>query len=179
MAESLLFSFAESVLGKLATAAVQEASLALGVHSELQQMKENMAIIKGVLLDAEKKTTQSSGLSQWLRQVKRVFSDAEDIVDDFECETLRKHVVNTYGSFSRKLEMTGCPELWKKFKPEVGSDWDKISFIKDVYNNEEEEEDEEDEEEEDEEEDEEDEDSAKDGKEDDEEEYSHNNTIKS
>ncbi|BAT96387.1 hypothetical protein LR48_Vigan02g031200 [Vigna angularis] len=103
MAASLLFSFAESVLGKLATAAVQEASLALGVHSELQQMKENMEIIRGVLLDAEKKTTHSSGLSQWLRQVKRVFSDAEDIVDDFQCEALRKHVVNTYGSFSRKV----------------------------------------------------------------------------
>ncbi|WVY96966.1 hypothetical protein V8G54_029117 [Vigna mungo] len=103
MAESLLFRIAESVLGKLATAAVHEASLALGVRSELQQMKENMEIIRGVLLDAEKKTTQSSGLSEWLRQVKRLFSDAEDIVDDFECEALRKHVVNTYGSCSRKV----------------------------------------------------------------------------
>ncbi|KAG2403418.1 uncharacterized protein HKW66_Vig0187050 [Vigna angularis] len=103
MAESLLFSFAESLIGKLATAAVQEASLALGVHSELKQMKATMALIKGVLLDAEKKNPQSSALNEWLTQIKRVFSDAEDIVDDFECEALRKHVVNTYGSCSRKV----------------------------------------------------------------------------
>ncbi|XP_022641303.1 putative disease resistance protein RGA3 [Vigna radiata var. radiata] len=103
MAESLLFSSAESLLGKLASRAFQEASLAFGVHRDLQQMKETMELIRGVLLDAEKKNPQSSALSEWLIQIKRVFSDAEDIVDDFECETLRKHVVNTYGSCSRKV----------------------------------------------------------------------------
>ncbi|XP_052730126.1 putative disease resistance protein RGA3 isoform X1 [Vigna angularis] len=66
-------------------------------------MTESMALIRGVLSDAEQKTPQSSALSQWLRQVKRVFCDAEDIVDDFECEALRKHVVKTYGSCSRKV----------------------------------------------------------------------------
>ncbi|WVY98008.1 hypothetical protein V8G54_030159, partial [Vigna mungo] len=115
------------------------------------------------------------------------FSDAEDIVDDFECEALRKHVVNTHGSYSRKvrrfisksnpvvyrlrmahyiqdinlkklpdwlitliylkiliicncpnllslpdnmhqltnlekLDMTGCHELWRRFKPGIGQD---------------------------------------------------------
>jgi len=103
MAESLLFSFAESFLGKLASDAVQEASLAFGVHRDLQEMKSTMALIRSVLLDAEQKNLKSSALSEWLRQVKRVFSDAEDIVDDFECEALRKHVVNTYGSYSRKV----------------------------------------------------------------------------
>ncbi|XP_047168903.1 disease resistance protein RGA2-like [Vigna umbellata] len=103
MAESLLFSSAESLLGKLASAALQEASLAFGVHRHLQHMKETMGLIRGVLLDAEKKNPQSSALSEWLTQIKRVFSDAEDIVDDFECEALRKHVVNTYGSCSRKV----------------------------------------------------------------------------
>jgi len=82
---------------------VQEASLALGVHSQLQQMKATMALIGAVLLDAQQKNSQSSALSEWLTQVKHVFSDAEDIVDDFECEALRKHVVNTYGGFSGKV----------------------------------------------------------------------------
>nr|XP_007145624.1 hypothetical protein PHAVU_007G254500g [Phaseolus vulgaris]ESW17618.1 hypothetical protein PHAVU_007G254500g [Phaseolus vulgaris] len=103
MAESLLFSFAESLIGKVTSRAVKEASLALGVHSELQQMKTTMTLIRGVLLDAQQKNPLSSALSEWLRQVKRVFSDAEDIVDDFECEALRKHVVKTYGDCSRKV----------------------------------------------------------------------------
>jgi len=103
MAESLLFSLAESLVGKLASGVVQEASLAFGVHSELQEMKTTMALIRGVLLDAEQKNFLSSALSEWLRQIKRVFSDAEDIVDDFQCEALRKHVVKTYGGISRKV----------------------------------------------------------------------------
>ncbi|CAJ1967553.1 unnamed protein product [Sphenostylis stenocarpa] len=103
MAESLLFSFAQSLIGKLASRAVEEASLALGVHRELQQMKATMSLIKAVLLDAEQKMSQSSALSEWLRLIKHVFSDAEDIVDDFECEALRKNVVNTNGSCSRKV----------------------------------------------------------------------------
>ncbi|KAG2403416.1 uncharacterized protein HKW66_Vig0187030 [Vigna angularis] len=103
MAESLLFSFAESLLRKLATAAVQEASLGFGVDRQLQQMKATTALIKAVLLDAEQKNPHSSALSEWLVQVKRVFSEAEDIVDDFDCEALRKHVANTYGGSSRKV----------------------------------------------------------------------------
>ncbi|CAJ1967536.1 unnamed protein product [Sphenostylis stenocarpa] len=103
MAETLLFSLAESLIGKLANRAVEEASSALGVYGELKQMKATMTLIKGVLLDAEQKMSQSSALSEWLRQIKHVFSDAEDIVDDFECEALRKHVVNDYGSCSRKV----------------------------------------------------------------------------
>ncbi|BAT96393.1 hypothetical protein VIGAN_08332700 [Vigna angularis var. angularis] len=103
MAESLLFTFAESLIGKLASGAVHEASLALGVQADLQQMKKSMSLIKAFLLDAEQKKPRSSSLSEWLIQIKQVFSDAEDIVDDFECEALRKHVVNTHGGLTRQV----------------------------------------------------------------------------
>ncbi|CAJ1967547.1 unnamed protein product [Sphenostylis stenocarpa] len=66
-------------------------------------MKATMSLIKAFLLDAEQKKPHNNALSEWLRQIKQVFSDAEDIVDDFECEALRKHVVNTHGSLRRKV----------------------------------------------------------------------------
>ncbi|KAK2400671.1 putative disease resistance protein RGA3 [Trifolium repens] len=103
MAESLLFSLAESFIGKIASRAVQEASLALGVYNDLQDIKNTVSLIKAVLLDAELKQQQNHLLREWLRQIKRVFTDAEDIIDDFECEALRKHVVNTSGSITRKV----------------------------------------------------------------------------
>ncbi|KAK7392867.1 hypothetical protein VNO78_21317 [Psophocarpus tetragonolobus] len=103
MAESILFAVAESLIGKLTSEVVQETSLALGVYHDLQEMKETMTLIKAVMLDAEQKRLTNNALSEWLRRIKRVFSDAEDIVDDFECEALRKHVVKTYGSCSRKI----------------------------------------------------------------------------
>ncbi|KAK7392889.1 hypothetical protein VNO78_21339 [Psophocarpus tetragonolobus] len=103
MAESILFSFAELLVGKLASCAVQQASLVWGVHDDLKDMKESIVLIKDLLLDAEQKKLQSNALSEWLRQIKQIFSDAENIVDDFECEAMQKHVVNTHGSFSRKV----------------------------------------------------------------------------
>ncbi|QCE05249.1 disease resistance protein RPM1 [Vigna unguiculata] len=103
MAESLIFAVAESLISKLASRAVEQASLALGVYQELQQMKKTMALIKAFLLDAEQKKEKNNALSEWLRQIRLVFAHAEDIVDNFECEVLRKHVVRTHGSFSRKV----------------------------------------------------------------------------
>nr|XP_004513775.1 putative disease resistance protein RGA3 [Cicer arietinum] len=103
MAESLLFSLAESFIGKLGSHVIEEASLALGVYDNLREIKTTVSLIKAVLLDAEQKQRQNHELKEWLRQIKRVFSDAEDIIDDFECEALRKHVVNTSGSIKRKV----------------------------------------------------------------------------
>ncbi|GAU50923.1 hypothetical protein TSUD_411200 [Trifolium subterraneum] len=103
MAESLLFGLAESFIGKIASRAVEEASLALGVYDELQDIKNTVSLIKAVLLDAEQKQRQNHQLREWLRQIKSVFTDAEDIIDDFECEALRKHVANTSGSIGRKV----------------------------------------------------------------------------
>ncbi|PNX96965.1 disease resistance protein rga3-like [Trifolium pratense] len=103
MAESLLFSLAESFIGKVASRAVEEASLALGVYDDLRDIKNKASLIKAVLLDAEQKQQKNHLLREWLGQIKRVFNDAEDVIDDFECEALRKHVVNTSGSIGRKV----------------------------------------------------------------------------
>ncbi|XP_027367519.1 disease resistance protein RGA2-like [Abrus precatorius] len=103
MAESVLFSVAESLIGKLASRAMEEASLAMGVYDDLREMKQTISFIKAVLLDAEQKQHQNNQLREWLTQIKHVLYNAEDIVDDFECEALRKHVVKTQGSLSRKV----------------------------------------------------------------------------
>ncbi|KAK7278887.1 hypothetical protein RJT34_23926 [Clitoria ternatea] len=66
-------------------------------------MKQTLSLIKAVLLDADQKQHHNNELREWLRQIKHVLNDAENIVADFECEALRKHVVNTYGGFSRKV----------------------------------------------------------------------------
>ncbi|XP_061360792.1 putative disease resistance protein RGA3 [Gastrolobium bilobum] len=103
MAESLLFSVADSLIGKITSLTVKEASSVLSVKADLNRLKETLSFIKAVLLDAEQKQQQNNELRVWLRQIKRVFSDAEDIIDDVECEALRKHVVNTYVSNTRKV----------------------------------------------------------------------------
>ena len=62
-----------------------------------------MSTIQAVLLDAEEKQAENHQLRVWLERLKAVFHDAVDVVDEFECEDLRRQVVKTYGSTGRKV----------------------------------------------------------------------------
>ena len=55
MAESFAFGIADRVLGKLASAIIQEVGLAWGVKFELEDLKDTSSAIHAVLLDAEGK----------------------------------------------------------------------------------------------------------------------------
>ncbi|KAK7285602.1 hypothetical protein RJT34_20378 [Clitoria ternatea] len=72
-------------------------SLAFGVYDDLQRIKDTLSIVKGVLLDAEDKKGQKYGLREWLKQIQNVCSDAEDVLDGFECQNLRKQAVEASG----------------------------------------------------------------------------------
>ncbi|PNX94092.1 disease resistance protein rga3-like [Trifolium pratense] len=65
MAESFVFEVADSLLGKLASYAYEEASRAYGAYEDLQVIKNTLSIVRGVLLDAEEKD-QKHGLREWL-----------------------------------------------------------------------------------------------------------------
>ncbi|KAL2320673.1 hypothetical protein Fmac_029642 [Flemingia macrophylla] len=105
MAESFLFSIAESLLSKLASRAFEEASQVLGVYDNLKEFTKTLLLVKAVLLDAEQQQDQEHKheLREWLRQIKHVFYDAEDVLDEFECQTLRKQVVKAHGTTKDKV----------------------------------------------------------------------------
>ncbi|CAJ1911667.1 unnamed protein product [Sphenostylis stenocarpa] len=103
MAELLLFSIAESLIAKLASRTYEETSQVLGVYHRLQEFTQTLSLVKAVLLDAEKKQRENYELREWLKQIKHVFSDAENVLDEFECELLRKQVVQAQGSATIKV----------------------------------------------------------------------------
>ncbi|XP_057438096.1 putative disease resistance protein RGA3 [Lotus japonicus] len=103
MAEVFLFDVAESLLGKLASYAYEEASRAYGVYDDLQGFKDTLSIVKGVLLDAEQKKDQNHGLRAWLRQIQNICSDAEDILEGFEFRSKQKQVVKASASTRMKV----------------------------------------------------------------------------
>ena len=55
MAESFLFSIAESLIAKLASRTYEEASRVLGVYHHLIDLKQTLSLVKAVLLDADQK----------------------------------------------------------------------------------------------------------------------------
>ncbi|XP_048432380.1 putative disease resistance protein RGA1 [Pyrus x bretschneideri] len=101
MAE-LAFPLASKLIGRLSSIASEAICLAWGVQADLQKLGRTMSTIRDVLLDAEEKQARNSGLRSWLRQLKDVFLDAEDLLDEFECEALRRQVVRVSGT-TRKV----------------------------------------------------------------------------
>ncbi|XP_045793318.1 disease resistance protein RGA2-like [Trifolium pratense] len=103
MAESFVFGVADSLLGKLASYAYEEASRAYGVYEDLQRIKDTLSIVKGLLLDAEEKKNKQHALREWLRQIRNICSDAEDVLDGFELQDKKKQVMKVFGSTSMKV----------------------------------------------------------------------------
>ncbi|TQD76849.1 hypothetical protein C1H46_037629 [Malus baccata] len=97
------FDLAVRLTEKLGSLAYDEICLAWAVQSDLRKLEGTMSTIEGVLLDAEEKQANNKELRSWLRQVKNVFLDAEDVLDEFECEALRKQVVKKFHGTCRKV----------------------------------------------------------------------------
>ncbi|XP_075639509.1 putative disease resistance protein RGA1 [Castanea sativa] len=94
----LVYSIASNVIDKIGTYAFQEICSAGGISEDMKKLKRTMSTIQAVLLDAEEKQVKNPGLIVWLGQLKDVFHDATDVLDEFECEALRRQVVKTYGN---------------------------------------------------------------------------------
>ncbi|KAL1312415.1 disease resistance protein RGA2 [Arachis hypogaea] len=103
MAESFIFSIAESLATKIASLAYEEASRVVGVYDDLQDLKSSLSYVKAVLLDAEQKQEHNHELREWLKQIKLIFYDAENVLDQVHCETLRKQVIRDYGTPKDKV----------------------------------------------------------------------------
>ncbi|KAF7850697.1 hypothetical protein BT93_L5098 [Corymbia citriodora subsp. variegata] len=103
MAESLLFGIAQGVLGKIASPAFQKAVEIYSVTDQIHELENTVAAITAVLLDAEEQQAKNHSLRLWLRRLRDVLYDAEDVLDEVECEALRKQVISRYGGVKEKV----------------------------------------------------------------------------
>ena len=90
MAEQIPFGIAENLLMKLGSAVFHEIGLMYGVRGELSKLKEKLSTVGAVLLDAEEKQESSCAVADWVRRLKDVVYDADDLLDDFATEDLRR-----------------------------------------------------------------------------------------
>ncbi|CAN6586454.1 unnamed protein product [Malus baccata var. baccata] len=96
------FTLVAKLIERLSSIASEEICLAWGVKADLEKLGRTMSTIKDVLVDAQEKQARNSDLRSWLRQLEDVFLDAEDLLDEFECEALRRLVVHGSGT-TRKV----------------------------------------------------------------------------
>ncbi|XP_073261787.1 disease resistance protein RGA2-like [Populus alba] len=103
MEEAFAAEIAKSLLGKLGSFAAQEFCLAWGLEADIARLEKKLKAIAAVLSDAEQKQSKNDKIRIWLNDLREVLYDAEDVLDEMECETLRRQVVKTTGSTSRKV----------------------------------------------------------------------------
>ncbi|RVW93412.1 putative disease resistance protein RGA3 [Vitis vinifera] len=88
MAEQIPFNIIADVFTKLGSSAVRQIGSACGVAKELTKLTKKLDTIRGVLVDAEKRQEESDAVKAWVRRLKDVVYDADDLLDDFATHQL-------------------------------------------------------------------------------------------
>ncbi|KAM3691144.1 hypothetical protein ACJW31_09G173300 [Castanea mollissima] len=102
MAENA-YCIAGKIVELLGSLIYEELSSAWGVQSDLKRLECTVLAIKAVLLDAEEKQETDHRLNHWLGQLKDVFDDVENVVDEFQYQILQKEVLKRCRSTRQKV----------------------------------------------------------------------------
>ncbi|KAG4123560.1 hypothetical protein ERO13_D11G333650v2 [Gossypium hirsutum] len=93
MAEAIALNIAAELIIKLSSHAPSQVGLWWNLKHDLDDLKSIVSTIKAVLLDAEEKSVTDNLIKVWLEELKDVLYDADDLLDDFSTEALRKDLL--------------------------------------------------------------------------------------
>ncbi|TYG96756.1 hypothetical protein ES288_A11G377900v1 [Gossypium darwinii] len=93
MAEAIAFDIATELITKLSSRALSQVGLCWNLKHDIDDLKRTVRTIKAVLLDAEEKSVTDNLVKVWLEELKDVLYDADDLLDDFSTEALRKDLM--------------------------------------------------------------------------------------
>ncbi|GFZ02744.1 hypothetical protein Acr_15g0013520 [Actinidia rufa] len=71
------------VLEKLATLLAEEAQLLGGVRWRIGELRDDLESMRSFLQDAEERSTSDQGVRTWVKQVRNVACDTEDVIEKF------------------------------------------------------------------------------------------------
>ncbi|KAJ7976643.1 Disease resistance protein [Quillaja saponaria] len=113
MAEGILCSIAEAILRKLSFFAVNEIQLATSFKKDLEKLNDTLSTIRAVLLDAEQQEVNHA-VKDWLRKLKDVLHDAQDLLDDLSVEALRQNVEAEWWLMTKVRNFFFCSEMGRR-----------------------------------------------------------------
>ncbi|XP_016652641.1 PREDICTED: putative disease resistance protein RGA1 [Prunus mume] len=103
MAEGVLFNVAEGIIGRLGSLVFQEIALLWGVKDDLQKLKDKVAQLQAVLLDAEQKQANNNEVKVWLQSVEDAVYEADDVLDEFYTEAQWRQMVPGNNKVSKQV----------------------------------------------------------------------------
>ncbi|XP_052479951.1 putative disease resistance protein RGA3 isoform X2 [Gossypium raimondii] len=92
MDEAIASVIATELIIKLSSRALSQVGLWWNLKHDIHNLRRTVCQIKAVLLDAEEKSVTDNLVKVWLEELKDVLYDADDLLDDFSTEALRKDV---------------------------------------------------------------------------------------
>ncbi|KAF7046873.1 hypothetical protein CFC21_055868 [Triticum aestivum] len=87
---SLLMPLLGSVAAKAGDALVAELLRAWGLAKSRWKLERHLAAVQCILLDAEARSHTNLGVRQWIKDLKSAAYQADDVIDDFFYEALRR-----------------------------------------------------------------------------------------
>ncbi|CAN6723762.1 unnamed protein product [Malus baccata var. baccata] len=90
--DGLLTFGAKEILKKVASLAAQEFSLLSGFEEEVTRLRDSLYITEAMLRDAEQSQVRSEAVELWVKKLEDIAHDADDVLDDYEYEVLRRKV---------------------------------------------------------------------------------------
>ena len=95
MAEGVLFNIAEEIIKTVGSLTAQEVALWWGIKDQLWKLNDTVTRIKAVIQDAEEQAQkQNHQIEDWLMKLREAAYDAEDLLDDFSIQVLRKQLMS-------------------------------------------------------------------------------------
>ncbi|CAN6696372.1 unnamed protein product [Malus baccata var. baccata] len=92
-AEAVLTFAAEGILNKVLSLAAQEFGLAWGFKAQLRKLQKSFTDIERFLVDvADQPQGRSKSIEEWVKNLKDVAQDAEDVLDELQYEVDRRKV---------------------------------------------------------------------------------------
>ncbi|VAI70745.1 unnamed protein product [Triticum turgidum subsp. durum] len=90
MAESLLLPLVRGVAGKAADALVQTVTRMCGLEDDRETLERHLLAVQCKLANAEGRSQSNAYLRSWMEKLKAVAYEADDVLDDFQYEGLRR-----------------------------------------------------------------------------------------
>ncbi|CAL5013782.1 unnamed protein product [Urochloa decumbens] len=107
MAESLLLPVVRGVVGKAADALVQRVTAMWGVDGHRRDLELKLLYVQSLLADAEVKSETNPAVKAWMRELRAAAYKADDVLDDFQYEALRREAQSLRPASSKDMQKFG------------------------------------------------------------------------
>ncbi|XP_062191967.1 disease resistance protein RGA2-like [Phragmites australis] len=103
MADSLLLPVVRGVAGKATDVLVQSITRMWGIDADRDMLERRLLAVQCLLADAEVKSETNPAVRRWMKDLKAVAYQADDVLDQFQYEALRREAQSRQSMTSKVL----------------------------------------------------------------------------